>query len=154
MLICYFLCWSLFDSSFWSDFHPIPELYANMPAFPPKIFPLSMAVGCHTHGVQMRGVGGRTGTHGWQVIIHGCVCKNILARGLMCQSEAQFQVPVRISVPQGTGESSSADHAWVRPRERNFNLTVNPYLYVRNGFINFSFHVLTQIWEWEQGFPS
>ena len=106
-LLCYFLCWSLSVSPCWSYFRPIPALYANIPAFYSKIFPSSATVDCRTRGARMRG----GGSHGWRRIVCGFARKIILARNIMCQPEAQCHVLVQLPVPQGTGESSSADHA-------------------------------------------
>ena len=38
--------------------------------------------------------------------------------------------PVPSTVPQGTGETISTDHAGVRPRNRNCGPAVNPETYV------------------------
>ena len=38
MLLCYFICMSLSVSPLWSYFHPIPDLYANIPAFYSKLY--------------------------------------------------------------------------------------------------------------------
>ena len=101
----YFICWSISASPFWSDFRPIPALYAYIPDFYSKICLLSATVGCFTYGLRMRR--GRVGSHMWQIIIHRIARKIILARNLMCWPEARFRVAFRLSVTQGTGKSSS-----------------------------------------------
>ena len=59
MLLYYFICWSHSVSLFWSDFCPIPDLYADTPAFYSKSFPPYIVVYCHKSGSQMtRGGGG------------------------------------------------------------------------------------------------
>ena len=63
---------------------------------------------------------------------------------------AIYSVPVL----QGNGEASSADHAEVRPRNRDCDPSINPVLHVRNGFVNFCCHELTQIREYDQGLLS
>ena len=78
----------------------------------------------------------------------------IMARDLMCQIEARCQVPVRIPVPQGTGESSYTDHVLVWTCNRNYDLTANPSSRVRNGFIHFRCHESTKISEYDQGLLS
>ena len=88
---------------------------------------------------------------GGRRIVRGCAREIILARDLLHQAEARCRVPVRLPVPQGTGELSSVDHSWVGPRDRNCAQTVNPATHVQNGFIHFRCHESTQIHEYNQG---
>ena len=85
------------------------------------------------------GVGGVGGvvSHGWGRIFCGFARKIILARDLMCQPKARFRVPVRLSVPQGNGKPNSADHLWVWPRGRNYDLNLNPFPHMWHWFILF-----------------
>ena len=126
VLLCYFLCWSLSVSLFWSDFCPIPDLYVNFPYFYFGFFSPSDIVCCGMHSAQMRdgvgwGWGGGVGSHGLQRIAPGFAHKTILVRNLMWQPESWCQVLVRIPVLQSTGGSSSVDHAWVWSRNCNCN---------------------------------
>ena len=84
-------------------------------------------------------------------IFSGCVRKNILALNLLRQPQARCRFPVRLRILHGTGESSSADHWWVLPHDCNYGLIFNLDLHVRNGFIHFICHELTQMWEYHQG---
>ena len=61
---------------------------------------------------QMKGGGG---ARGWQKLVRGCVCKNIMASNLLHQSKALSRVPYRIPLLQVNGEASSADHEALRP---------------------------------------
>ena len=66
VLLCYGICWLLLASQFWSDFLPISDLYAKIPAFYSNAFPPSYTVGClrfwprraHTRCENERGEGG------------------------------------------------------------------------------------------------
>ena len=72
--------------------------------------------------------GGGGGGHGWCGGVLGFARKFKLALYLMCQSDSWFRVPVRIPVPQGTGESSSVYHTWVQycNRDSRFKRLSNP----------------------------
>ena len=98
-------------------------------------------------------VGGGMGSYGWCEGILGFTRKFLLARDLMYQLDSQFRVPVRLPVPQGTGESISADHTWVKYRNSNWDLTVYPDLHVQTGFIHYCCHNLTQLREYDQVLP-
>ena len=98
------------------------------------------------------GVGGG-GSYGWHVDFLCLACKIMSVRDLMCQPRARCRVPVRLPVPQVTGEPRSADHTWVQYRNRNYNLTIYPTLHVRNWFIHFRCHDLNQLREYNQGLP-
>ena len=76
---------------------------------------------------QMRGEGGFTLV---AFLLRECLCKIILARNLLQQSEARYQVPICLLVPQGTVEKISTDHAGVQPRGRDCNPAVDPTTYV------------------------
>ena len=106
---------------------------------------------CRRRFLREWGVG--VGLHRWRRIVCGFAHKNIMVCDLMFQPRAQFQVPVRLLVPQGTGYLSSADHAWVWPSDRNYDSTFNKALHVQNGFIHFFCHKFTQIREYDQGLP-
>ena len=66
----------------------------------------------------------------------GCARKIILANNLLHQAEAQSRVPVRFSVPQGTGETISEYHRVVQPHEWYCNPDVDPTMYVWKGFLD------------------
>ena len=76
-----------------------------------------------------------------------CARKIILARDLLRQSEAQSQITIRITVPQGSVKEIFVDHAGVEPHDRDRNPDVDPYKYVLNGFLQYLFHASTQILE-------
>ena len=57
-------------------------------------------------GAQMRGRGSRK----WQNIFHGCAHKIIMARDLLCQTDARCRVPIWLLFPQGNREASSFNH--------------------------------------------
>ena len=150
VLLCYFICRSLSVSLFWSDFRAIPDLYANISDFhppPPQLPPYVV-----TPTVQ-KWWGGGGGVHGWQIIVCVFVHRIIMTHDLICQPEAWFWVPVHILAPRGTRELSSMDHVWVWYSNRDWNVTVNPASHMQNGFIHFRCHELTQICEYDQGFP-
>ena len=78
--------------------------------------------------------GGRAGAHWWRNVLRECARKIILARNLLRQTEAWSQVPVRLSVPQGTGKASSAVITGVWTSDSNYNTAVEPTNYVWNVF--------------------
>ena len=55
------------------------------------------------------------------------------------------ELPFRIPVLQGTGETRSACHIGLQSRNRNFNTTINAASHVWIGFLHFCCHELTQI---------
>ena len=77
--------------------------------------------------------------------------KIVLAQNLLRQDKAWYRVPVQLPVPQGTGETSSTDHAEVWLRNRDCNPEVDPSTYVWKGFIKFYHHESTQICEYNEG---
>ena len=91
---------------------------------------------------------GEVGFHGWSRYVIALEHKIILARNLMCQPEARCRVPVWLPVPQGTGESNSADHSWVWHSYRDCDEKIYPALHVQNGFVYFCCHELTQSCEY------
>ena len=93
------------------------------------------------------------GLHGWRGGVLGFLRKVNLSHYLICQPDSQFRIPVRLPVLQGTGESISADHTWVRSRIRDCDLTVYPTPYVQNGFVHFICHGSTQLCNYRQDFP-
>ena len=148
--MCYCLCWSIYDSPFWLSFRTIPALYTHFPDFDSKFF--------HYHlppyvivRVVCEAVGGGVGSHGWRRSVHGFAREIILACNLMCQPEAWCWVPVCPPVPQGTGELSSADHLWVWSCDCDSTVYSTPHM--RNGFVHFHCHDLTQICNYNQSFP-
>ena len=60
-----------------------------------------------------RRVQGGRGHTGGEKKTRGCAREIVLARNLLRQAEARSWVTVRLPVPQGTGEASSAYHAGV-----------------------------------------
>ena len=60
---------------------------------------------------------------------------------LRTQSGSRYQ--------KGNGETSSTDHAGVRPRDRDFDLAINTALHVQDWFVHFFCHESTQILEYE-----
>ena len=99
--------------------------------------------GEHARRAQAKGV--TAGSRACQNCFHGYAYKIIQACYLLHQAEAQCRVPVRFPFPQGTGESSSAHYSWVWPRDRNFDLAINPVTHIKNGFIHFLYHESSQI---------
>ena len=93
--------------------------------------------------------GGGEVSHGWKNISRMCT-QNYSGAWLLRQAEAWCWVPVRPPFPQGTMYLSSADNSWVRPRNRDFNMTVNPATHMLNGCIHFRYHESTQIREYDQ----
>ena len=137
VLLCYCIFLSLYKFAFCFYFRPISALYANLPAFYSGFFLYRLTSCVVARAVRKWGGGvGGVGSHGWHISARGFVQEIILARDLMCQPEAQWQVPVQILVLQVTGESISADHSWVRSNNHNFNSAVYPAPHVRNGFIH------------------
>ena len=166
LLLCYSLRWSLLTSRFHSDFPLIPALYAKPPAFYADIFLCISLCRQHTwldlcrlpsvcgQRERVRDAltrGGRAGSRRWRKILRGCAHKTILAQNLLRQSEAWSQLSVRFLVTQGIREARSADHVGVRPRDCNFNMTIEPSMYVWKGFLNCFRHESTQIHEYEKG---
>ena len=91
--------------------------------------------------------------HRCKRIVCGNARKFIMVCDIMWQPKAHCWVAFQIPVSQGTWESSSTYYAWVWPRDRNFNPTINTALHVRNGFIHFCCHESTQIYKHDQGYP-
>ena len=91
----------------------------------------------HYRGVHVRG--GRRGPTGGENCSQMCT-QIIMAYNLLCQPEARWQAPVRLSVLQGTGELISMDHSWIWPRksDHNWDPIVNTASHMRNGLIHFS----------------
>ena len=166
--MCQSPCRSFLDIRFQSDFCLILALYTKSPAFYADIFPpssfvtvtcvlvlcrLSLFVALESVRVMHKweGVGGAQPC--WQrKILRGCACKIIMVRNLLRQSEAHSQVPVRILVLvlQGTEEAISTDNVGVWPRDRYWNLDVNPATHVRIGFLHFHCHESTQTCKYDQ----
>ena len=94
--------------------------------------------------------GGKSGSAEWQGFIYICACEVILSRDLLSQPKTQSRVPVRLTVPHGTGELISADHVGVQSPNRNLDSSINLALHVQNRFIGFSCHESTQIKEYDQ----
>ena len=99
---------------------------------------------CRTvHGAQW---GRRGGYLGW--------CRGILGLGrvfnracsLTFQPDSWFWIPVRLLLPQGTGEPSSVDHSWVGPRNGDCDSEFYPPLYLQKGLFYFLCHESTQFW--------
>ena len=81
-----------------------------------RIPPLVVSVRGHgEHVCSAWTIRGRAGSCGWWKIVRGCARGFILAHDVLIQSEARCRVSVRLPVLQGTGETSSTDHSWVRP---------------------------------------
>ena len=97
----------------------------------------------------MIGWGGRAGSHWWLFVLRECAREMILARSLLRQDKNQSRVPVRLPVPQGTGEASFAYYAGVQPHYYYWDPPVNPTTYVWNGFVKFLNHESTQIREYD-----
>ena len=85
---------------------------------------------------------GRAGSCRWLKILLWCERKIIMVRDLLRQYEAWSWVPVRFLVLQVTGETSSANNVGERPRNRDCNPDVDPYMYVWKGFLYFCHHEL------------
>ena len=71
-------------------------------------------------------------------ILRSCAHEIIMARDLLHQSEAQYQVPVRLLVLQGTGDAISTDYMGVIPHDPNYDPAVNPSTYVQIGLYFFT----------------
>ena len=152
MLLCYFLYCSLSVCLLWFVFHTIPDLYANLPVFYSK-FPLLGLLMCFvTRSAHEWGRG--WGLYGWRRSFCSFAFEIILACNLMCQPDARCQVPVRLPFLYGTGVSRYTDHSWVNYHDRGCNPTVYTALNMRNGFVQFFLHKLTQIHEYDQGFST
>ena len=156
-LLCYCLCWSLSGSPL-CDFRLIPTIYADSPDFYSGLLLLRLSPCVVAHAVRKLGGGGVGGVGGgsyrWQRIIRVFAHELILGHNSMCQTKALFQIPVRLLVNQGNGESNSADHSWVLSCDRNCNPTVDPALHVQNEFVHFLFNESTQFCEYDQVFPT
>ena len=76
---------------------------------------------------------------------------NIGPRYLLRQYQSQTQIPVRIPGTQGTWDPSSMYHQVIQHCYHNFDPVVNPISNVRNGFIHFLGHKLTQSGEYNLG---
>ena len=122
-----------------------------------QIFLLCTSVGClcswpwGARAVHKWGGGGMVHTGG--KFFHRCAREIIMARNLLFQPNARCWIPVWLLVPQGPGKSSSTDRLWVWPHDVNNNMTVNPALYMQNGFIHFFCHESTQIRKYNQVLP-
>ena len=114
--------------------HPIPAFYANIPAFCAEIPCYSCSVCCTARSERVGG----WGSHAWRGFIPGLVCVFIQACDLTRQPNSQFRIPVQIYFPQGTEGLSSADHMWVRSRDRDCNLSVYPNRTCKRGYYIFS----------------
>ena len=145
VLLCYNLHWSLLTSQFLSDFYPIPDLYAKIPPSYANIFififhcagniHIWVSILCLRYVVNdiscgMRRLGRRAGERWWRFFLRECACKIILARNLFRQSKAQYRVPFRLPVPQGTRKEISADNSGVRPCEHDYYPEIDPTTYV------------------------
>ena len=160
MILLYIICWLLLASPFRSKFCPIPELYADIPAFYSKVFSLSGTIGCHClwpcreQVVHEWGRGGE-GSYGRKKLIRGFGREIILAHNLLCQPKDWFRVPVWLPVLQGTGKLTSMDHnMWVLLCNRTCDTNVNPASHVQTGFIHFRFHESTQIRKYNRVLPT
>ena len=150
MLLFYFLWCRLCVSSFGSFpvflfYRPIPAFYAYIPALYTKIHCYVFSTCSTTRGLRA-GVGG-VGSHGWLGGVPGLVHVFNQLVSLTCQPDYRFRIPVRLPFPQGTGDSSSEDHLWVGPHNRDFDLTVYPPPYLQKGFVHFSLHDSTKLRE-------
>ena len=160
-LMCYYLCCCLCVSSFglftvflfyvwYLLFTPVSLIFTpnSLATNAPKWFRMRDA--------QMRwgwGGGDRVGSHGWNGGVLGLVHEAKHACDLTFEPNSQIQTPVWLPIPQGIGESSSADHMWVRYCSRDWNLIVYPPPYVQNGLVPFLCHGLTQLREYDQILP-
>ena len=72
---------------------------------------------------------------------------------LTCQPDSRFRIPVQLLFLQGTGEPSSVNRLVVGPRNGDCNSTVYPPQYLQKDFFPILFHGLTQLQEYDQGFP-
>ena len=122
-------------------------LYADIPTLYDEITCCMFSTCSTAHGAWV-GVG----FHGWCGGVPGLLRVFNQAGGLTCQPDSQFQIPVLLPFLQGTGASSSADHSWVGPLNRDWYLTVYPPPYLRKGFGPFFCHESTQLWGYDQGF--
>ena len=84
-------------------------------------------------------------SHGWRVGAPGLVHVFNWAGVLTYQNYSQFRIPFRIPLPQGTGEPISADHSWVGHCDGNYDSTVYPPPYLRQGLVPFLCHESTQL---------
>ena len=82
--------------------------------------------------------GGGGGARRWRLFLRECACKIILARHLLHQAEARYQVPVCLLILQGTGEVSSEIHAVMWTCDCDCELDIYPTMYVWNRFLAFS----------------
>ena len=163
-LLCYNLCQLLLASIFLSYLCPIPALYAKTPDCYDIIFPLFFHCTSNVHGWfpidclwslvndisrAMRGQGGREGSGCWQKCLREGACKIILARKLLHQAEAQYQVPIQLPVLQGVGKERSADNTGVQLRDRDCNPDADPDMHVWYGFLKFFCHESTKGYEYD-----
>ena len=91
--------------------------------------------------------------HGCRRVVCGFTRGIILDHNLMRQPEARCQVPVRLPVLQGTGESISADPGLVLSRDRDCNPKIYPASHMQNGLIHFRCHESAQICKCDLGLP-
>ena len=147
--------WSHLASLFLSDFCPISALFVKIPGFYADIFLFIF----HCSGTLWSGAPRMYLGHSqWQRAHNArkrggglvekrlceCAHKIILEHHLLHQDKVRSIVPVRLPFLKGTGKASSAYHAGVWQRDRNFDPAVEPTKYVWNGFLNFFHHELTQ----------
>ena len=141
MVLCYSVCQLILASRFQFD----PCFILRIPWFLCRYFSSVFHSASHVRGWvyvdflqyvtkeslhALRKQGGGGGSCRWWKCLHGCACGIILPHDLLRQSEAQYQVPVRLTVSQVTGEASSADHTVVQPRDRDFDPAIYPSKYV------------------------
>ena len=73
-----------------------------------------------------------------------CARCNFDAKYLLRQTQSQARCPLWFPVPQWTWVSSSSEYPGVWLCNRSFDPSVNPDCDVRNGFVQFCGHELTQ----------
>ena len=145
-LLCYNLCRSLLASQFLSSFFLIPDFISqylssvlhfsgNLCGWIPVGYLGFVSKNGAVRDMQSRGW--MMGSWKGQRNLCRCLCDIILPRNLLCQAEAQSQVPVRFLVPQGTGYTRSKDYAVVLPCDRDCNLAVDPTTYFWKGLLEF-----------------
>ena len=162
-LLCYNLFWSLLASWFLSDPCFIRQITSFILRYMFVILHCTRNVrvwfthrlflfgnwGWCSHVSLFRGRKARS--RRWQKHLRWFFHKIILDRDLLCSSKAQYQVPVWFPFPQGTEYISFSYPVVVQPRDRDFDPDINPAMYVWNGFLEFFYHELTQICEYDDG---
>ena len=90
-----------------------------------------------THAMCGRG-GGRAGERWWWFFSHECVCKLILAKKILRQAKAWYQISSWLLVMQSNRKALSTYHVVVRPCNSDCDLDKDPFTCVWNGFLKFS----------------